>query len=66
MADQELGRIADCLQLVGAAGEAVALVLIHVVFDLDAAGAQPFDDLIAFALDHPRVVGALDDKQRRP
>src|SRR5262249_10833266 len=65
MPGQELDGPRVGVQPVGRLGQAVALVGIDHELALDAAGPQRGFDLLSLAEGHPRVVGAVDDEQRR-
>lgn len=62
---KERGDVPIGFQLVLAFGESVSLILVDVVADLDAALPQSLDDLVTFRFDDARVIGALNDEERR-
>src|SRR5919112_3090455 len=55
----------ELIVLVFLLGEAVALVLADEIPDVRAAVADGLHDLVGFRLRYARVVGALDDEERR-
>ena len=61
---EEGGDVAHCLDFVLALCESVALILIHIVANIDATLAKLFHDLIALRLHYPGVIRTLDHEQR--
>lgn len=63
---EELGGVALLFEDILVLGEAVPLILVDVVADIDTSGTEVLHDLVALTLGHTRVVRPLNHEQRRP